>query len=430
MDSNALRMMIRRAIQGSVITGIAVTGCGEVHTGSMGLAGATGVTAGKDGTTGSKPFMGGTASTGWPPFNPPSGISGGPSPYFDAGSAVIAGRGGPDVAGTGALPANCYQSPVGTCCTRDICLTKEGVAARTGTSPSGDADAGTIDECPASVRLSVCTWWDHLTVTPEGDCCYVETSGSCCGRPLRVGDRTLAAKLRQRTDWLAESAPVSGAIDPITRGELARAWLADARLEHASIASFARFTLHALSVGAPSDLVAGAQQAGLDEVAHARSCFALASRFANEEIGPGEFPMDGILATVTLAEAAAAAVREGCVGETVAAVVAHTQLGWATNPDARAALARISEDEARHAELAYRFVRWAIAAGGDGVRLEVAAAFRDALTALRAEPPRRIGDVAVDVWHDHGRLMPHEERAAWLAAAREVIEPCARELVG
>jgi hypothetical protein len=73
-------------------------------------------------------------------------------------------------------------------------------------------------------------------------------------------------------------------LDEATRVELARAWLADASLEHASIASFARFTLLALSFGAPADLLAEAQHAALDEVAHAQLCFGLASRYAGSPL--------------------------------------------------------------------------------------------------------------------------------------------------
>src|SRR6185503_716009 len=101
---------------------------------------------------------------------------------------------------------------------------------------------------------------------------------------------------------------------------------ADAQLEHASIASFARFVLVLLAVGAPADLVAGAQQALADEVEHARACFSLASRFAETPLGPAPLRIDGALEAPTLARAAADAVVEGCIGETLAAAQAAAQL--------------------------------------------------------------------------------------------------------
>jgi hypothetical protein len=48
------------------------------------------------------------------------------------------------------------------------------------------------------------------------------------------------------------------------------------------------------------------------------------------------------------------------VGETVAAIEAAEQLAHASDPVVRSVLSRISEDETRHAELAWRFVAWAL----------------------------------------------------------------------
>ena len=90
--------------------------------------------------------------------------------------------------------------------------------------------------------------------------------------------------MRVRDDWssarvgeIAEGAAL--AIDPVTARELAKAWLSDALEEHASIAAFARCSMLLLSVAAPPELVAASQRASLDEIAHARDCFALARRF-------------------------------------------------------------------------------------------------------------------------------------------------------
>jgi hypothetical protein len=199
-------------------------------------------------------------------------------------------------------------------------------------------------------------------------------------------------------------------------------------MEHASIASFARFTLHLLALGAPPELVEDAQRASLDEIAHARACFALASRHAGAALGPGPLPLEGALPTLTLAEAAAAAVTEGCVGETLAALVAAEQLRVAVDPQARAALEKIAADEARHAELAYRFVAWAVASGGDDVRGAVARAFA---AAIAADPAVVTGGDAGQAryLHEHGRLRLNEIAQVQRAGLREVVEPCARALV-
>jgi hypothetical protein len=235
-----------------------------------------------------------------------------------------------------------------------------------------------------------------------------------------------------RRDWLAQ--PVGGdvALDQATKRGLARAWLEDARLEHASIASFARFILELLALGAPSDLVADAQRAAGDEVDHARRCFSLASRYADDELGPGALAIEGQVLRSSLVDVAVSAVREGCIGETLAAIQAGAQLAGANDAQARAALAVIEADEARHAELAWRFVRWALATGGAPIRAAVKKAFREALADLAIETLREpLHGEGIDVaaWRAHGRLSPSEERACRLAGTREVIEPCCGALL-
>ncbi|MBT9554900.1 MAG: hypothetical protein IV100_02675, partial [Myxococcales bacterium] len=48
---------------------------------------------------------------------------------------------------------------------------------------------------------------------------------------------------------------------PSQREVLVQRWLSVAALEHASVGSFARFTLQLLAVGAPPDLLLATQQA-------------------------------------------------------------------------------------------------------------------------------------------------------------------------
>ena len=75
----------------------------------------------------------------------------------------------------------------------------------------------------------------------------------------------------------------------------------------------------------------------------------------------GAFPLGAGLGPVDLAELASRTVHEGCVGETLAALIAAEQALEAKDPSVRAALQKIAEDEARHAEFAWRVVRWALA---------------------------------------------------------------------
>src|SRR6185437_5274489 len=128
---------------------------------------------------------------------------------------------------------------------------------------------------------------------------------------------------------------------------LAEAWTADALLEHASVASFARASLSLLAAGAPADLLTRTHEAALDEIRHAELCFALARAYAGHDVAPGPFPLGGnVRVAATLAEIATSAAREGCIGETIAAAVAAEQLARATDPAVREALSQIAADEA------------------------------------------------------------------------------------
>src|SRR6185312_798984 len=141
---------------------------------------------------------------------------------------------------------------------------------------------------------------------------------SCSGRPFLDGNVMLGAAPCARADWLGTPLHLETGLDVTMRNALGRAWLRDARLEHASIASFAKFTLQLLSLGAPAELVEATQHAALDEMTHAQACFGLASRYLGEALGPGELPMPSSMLVSSLAEAGAAAVHEGCVAETIA----------------------------------------------------------------------------------------------------------------
>lgn len=153
----------------------------------------------------------------------------------------------------------------------------------------------------------------------------------------------------------------SGVVNPDERARLARIWTETGLREHASVAAFARFVLHLISLGSPPDLLLDAIQAMEDEVHHARLCFAIARQFADESSAPGPMDLSGTFdegndpASILMA-----AILEGCFEETVSAVHAKVALERVTEPSIRTALTRIAADEERHAELAWRFVRWTL----------------------------------------------------------------------
>ncbi len=279
---------------------------------------------------------------------------------------------------------------------------------------------------------AVCTYLVAVECGPVvegGQCCYMvkEQLEPCpAGRPF-YADGALQSSLVIIGDrgWTeADLAPSLLGLDDAARRALAAAWTRDALFEHASVASFARFALELMAVGAPASLVADAHQAALDEVRHARLCFGLAAGYGGEAMAPSPFPFGGhVEVGGDLAALAAATAREGCLGETLAALTAAEQLARATDPAVRRTLAVIADDEARHAELAWRTVAWALAEGGAPVRAAVLEVFGNAARYLPFGAGAVTG-IAPAVAAAHGRLGADHARKATVRAIAEVIMPC------
>ena len=275
----------------------------------------------------------------------------------------------------------------------------------------------------------------QVDIGPPGDCFggrpFV-VDGRVCHAPVRAGARGWHARAdgpRTARRSHVPGAPELADLDAASRSRLGRAWARDAAFEHASVASFGKLALELLAFGAPAGLVRAAHEAALDEVRHAELCFALASRYLGAPLGPDALPgAAAFTGARTLADLAAAAVHEGCVGETLAAAVAAAQRDAATDPAVRSTLAVIAEEEGGHAVLSYRIVAWALAAGDAAVRCSVHAAFQAALQALAREAP---GDEPADsAARAHGRLSRAEELAERRRAVDEVVRPAMLDLLG
>ena len=243
-------------------------------------------------------------------------------------------------------------------------------------------------------------------------------------RPFLVGSEIRTSTAIAREDWIeVNTAPASDSdLDQRTREMLAQVWLKDGLEEHASIAAFSRFSLMLLAHGAPADLVAGAQRASLDEVHHARACFSLAHRYSGIARGPSEISLSDAISLMSLSEVAALTVREGCVGETLGVLLAQEQLAFAEDPWVRGMLQRLVNDETRHAELAWQFVRWALNIGSSEIRRAVIDSF-DELGNVERFIEIRNYDVDVAAWHAHGRVTCAEARNLAALALNEVIRP-------
>lgn len=199
----------------------------------------------------------------------------------------------------------------------------------------------------------------------DRECCVVldlvpaGTGGSgagVLGRPFTVAEQPRTAALRPGTDWATAPFADHG-LTPEQRALAARHWTRAALAEHASVASFARFQLELLGLGAPADLLVRTAKAQIDEAEHARFAFALAGHLG-AAVSPGPLPLDHALGRASDVEAIlVGAVLEGCIEETLAAAEMRVA-ATSAHVDLRARLNQIAEDETRHAELSWAFVRW------------------------------------------------------------------------
>lgn len=251
-----------------------------------------------------------------------------------------------------------------------------------------------------------------------GACCYDWVIPCPGGRALRDGDVAVQASF-------ADVAPrrVAGRTP---HPEAAAAWLSDAGFEYTSVASFARAALELMAVGAPAELIRDCHLAALDELRHAEVCAEIAWSLGAAPVVPRVVP--------ALAPREASWVRiavdtflEGCVGETLAALVLRAAAAECPEPELRAALEAIAEDEERHAALAWRTLRVALERGGE----PVVEALHEAAAGARPGPEAaaRVG-LADATLRRCGRLDAHAQEQLRRRGWCDVIDPLLHRLRG
>ncbi|MCY1032467.1 ferritin-like domain-containing protein [Corallococcus sp. BB11-1] len=209
------------------------------------------------------------------------------------------------------------------------------------------------------------------------------------GRVLRLQGRARVARRALGDGWADDAAPEVAGLTPWQRTVLGEAWRHSASMEHASVPAFAKLSLKLSSLGAPSELIEACHLAALDEVRHARRCFALARAYSGlpwtagaiPELGqerpqrpePGEGDAWSRLVRGSL--------LDGCLAEGMASRVAAEGAARVSDPVVRETLSVIAEDEERHAELGWDVLAFALERGGGKAKQ----ALRQALEALDAQ---------------------------------------------
>jgi hypothetical protein len=265
----------------------------------------------------------------------------------ECGNGYICRCGGASPTGGECIPSDCKTDA--DCGANSYCASYNGLCG-----DGGFACLRATDECLGTQECaSSCTW------SPDrGRYC----NDAVCGRPFLVEAETRVAPVVDGAEWSALGT-ATPRVDHLTFAErqlLTEHWTRMGQMEHASIAAFARFSLQLLALGAPPELVEACTSALADETAHTRLCFRIASAYAGHHIGPGALDVSGNLLPTSLVDIVELVIAEGCFGETSAALEALQAAETASDPVIAAAYGRIASDEQRHAELAFRFVRWAL----------------------------------------------------------------------
>jgi hypothetical protein len=268
--------------------------------------------------------------------------------------------------------------------------------------------------------------------------------GSAWGRPLRVRGRILHPELRLGSDWSRGAAPDVSDLDAASRRALEVLWLHDAQKEHASVPAFARLSWLLAAGGAPADLLEAVHRAALEEIDHARRCFALAAGYGGHAHTAEPMP-DLLHAGLELRDElwvhlAVESLRDGCLLEDYNADIAAACGVVCEDAAASKVLAQIAREERSHADLSWRIVDLAIERGGTGVRRALVAAAEDLARISRPTAVARDKQAIIDgadpgALRRHGRILDGEWAPLWpprvtatrnrLAAALEVYAPAA-----
>jgi hypothetical protein len=242
------------------------------------------------------------------------------------------------------------------------------------------------------------------------------------GRPLRIDGRAVHPQIRVEAggDWSSGEAPDVTALSPATRAALAAWWLLDAQKEHASVPAFARLAWQLVALGAPASLLERCYRAGLQEIDHARRCFALVSAYRGEPLGVLAMPelAHGTHA-IDLVALATESLADGCFIEDLNADAAALAATRATDPAVARLVADIARDERDHAELAWDIVAWCVREGGapiaQALRATAAAIPGEGGGLYDAELARLVDGCDIAELRAHGRV----PLADWPALYRE-----------
>lgn len=244
------------------------------------------------------------------------------------------------------------------------------------------------------------------------------------GRPLRIeGEQVIAAvHLGKESNWAKGERPDCSQLDESTRMALEALWLRDAQGEHASIPAFSRISWQLAMIGAPPELLEWAHKAALEEINHARLCFALAEGYGKRSYSVQPIPemaesgLDLTNDPITLI--ATETVFDGCLVEGFFAKAAAVAAAQCEEPAALAALDQIAREEASHTAFSWALLEWLFQEHPSLVKPIIENAHRNLGThtrpnAISWEQKQLIEKADPELLSKHGRLSDEQWQTIW-----------------
>jgi hypothetical protein len=247
-------------------------------------------------------------------------------------------------------------------------------------------------------------------------------AGAAWGRPLRIRGKLVHPRLMKGADWASHEKPDTNGLDPTSAKAIEALWLHDAQKEHASVPAFSRLSWQLIGVGAPPELVTAAHQAALEEIDHARKCFALARAFGGSASTAA--PMPELLVSPlgirgnAYAHLALESLSDGCVLEDFNAAVAAACAEACVESVTKTVLEQIAREEASHAEISWRIIEFCLEREPDEVARQLHRSLKSLAkmarpTAVSAINKSLVAAADVTALRRFGRLPDSEWELIW-----------------
>ncbi|CAB9512192.1 expressed unknown protein [Seminavis robusta] len=209
------------------------------------------------------------------------------------------------------------------------------------------------------------------------DTCSLWSSGTGMDRPSTQTSHHPAATNKNSTTIAIQQ----------QRQAFGHEWTRKALGEHASVSSFAAFTMALMANQAPPNLIQASLTAAQDEVRHAKTAFAIAAHFLSQQkqqpVEPGPMPPSSYVFGRNGTALALSTAQEGCIDETLSALLLAMEVQklqqqqpqqqqqqhdnskqedeWMSRHERewiQAEMTQIALEEAGHAALAWNTIRW------------------------------------------------------------------------